>query len=151
MAEYEIAIRGGTVATGFGTARCDVGIRGGRIAALAERIADADRVIEADGLLVLPGGVDTHCHIEQPEANGTVHEESFVSASTSAFAGGTTSAVCFVPQFKGGGIVERFEEYRARAAKGMLDHGFHQIIADPTEEVIEREIPRVVAAGVRSL
>lgn len=148
---HDIAIRGGLVATGFGTARCDIGITAGRIATIAEKITDATRVIEADGLLVLPGGVDTHCHIEQPEANGTIHEDSFVTASASAFAGGTTSGVCFIPHFKGAGILERFADYRARAAKGMLDHGFHQIIAEATDTVIEKEVPEVVAQGVRSL
>ncbi|WP_237213973.1 dihydropyrimidinase [Falsiroseomonas oryziterrae] len=151
MAEFELAIRGGLVATAFGAARCDIGVNGGRIAAIAERITDAAQVIEADGLYVLPGGVDSHCHIEQPEANGTVHEDGFVTASASAFAGGTTSVVCFVPQFKGGGILERFADYRARAAKGMLDHAFHQIIADPTDAVMNDEVPKVVAEGVRSL
>jgi dihydropyrimidinase len=151
MPDHDLVIRGGTVATAFGTTRCDVGIRDGRIATLAERIEDNARVLDAGGLLVLPGGVDTHCHIEQPEANGTVHEESFVSASTSAFAGGTTSVVCFIPQFKGAGILDRFAEYRARAAHAMLDHAFHQIISDPTDEVVERDIPKLVEAGVRSL
>jgi dihydropyrimidinase len=151
MPDYDIAIRGGLVATAFGATRCDIGVKDGRISAIAETIAGAAQVIEADGLYVLPGGVDTHCHIEQPEANGTVHEDSFVTASASAFAGGTTSAVCFIPQFKGGGILDRFADYRARAAKGMLDHGFHQIIADPTDAVINDEVPKVVAEGVRSL
>ena len=151
MPDYDLAIRGGLVATAFGATRCDIGVRDGRVAAIAERIADAAQVIAADGLYVLPGGVDTHCHIEQPEPDGTVQEESFTTASTSAFAGGTTSVVCFIPQFKGSGILERFADYRARAARGMLDHGFHQIIADPTDTVIEREIPKVVAEGVRSL
>jgi dihydropyrimidinase len=41
MAEYDLAGRGGLVATGFGTTRCDIGIRGGRIVALAERITGA--------------------------------------------------------------------------------------------------------------
>ena len=151
MPDYDLAIRGGLVATAFGATRCDIGVRDGRVAAIAERIADAAQVIAADGLYVLPGGVDTHCHIEQPEPDGTVQEESFTTASTSAFAGGTTSVVCFIPQFKGSGILERFADYRARAARGMLDHGFHQIIADPTDTVIEQEVPKVVAEGVRSL
>ena len=161
MAEYDLAIRGGLVATAFGTTRCDVGVTDGRISALAERITDAARVIEADGLLVLPGGVDSHCHIEEPSLGGyaksggapklTVNEESFVSASTSAFTGGTTSVVCFVPQWKGHGVWERYTDYRARAATGMLDHSFHQIISDPTPEVMEQEVPRIVAEGVRSL
>lgn len=157
MAEYDLALRGGQVATGFGTVRCDIGVREGRIVALAERIGDAARVIEADGLLVLPGGVDSHCHIEEVSRAGegeppvTVSEESFVSASASAFAGGTTSVVCFIPQWKGAGVWERYLDARSRAAKGMVDHAFHQIIADPSEAVMEEEVPRIVAEGVRSL
>jgi len=103
MAEYDLPVRGGSVAGPFGVMRCDIGVRDGRIAALAERVADAVQVVEADGLLVLPGGVDTHNHIEEPAPDGTVQEESFVSASAWAFAGGTTSVVCFVPQWKGRG------------------------------------------------
>ncbi|MDO9708987.1 dihydropyrimidinase [Paracraurococcus lichenis] len=161
MADYDLVVRGGEVATGFGTARCDIGIRGGRIAALAESIADGSPVLEAGGLLVLPGGIDSHCHIEEPARGGyvgsgagaavTVNEESFASASTSAFAGGTTSVVCFVPQWKGEGILPRLADYEQRAARGMLDYSFHQIITDPTEEVLEREVPQIVAKGIRSL
>jgi dihydropyrimidinase len=161
MPEYDLAIRGGLVATGYGTARCDIGVKDGRIAAIAETVTDAASTVEADGLYVLPGGVDSHCHIEEPSRGGytmsdgepeiTVNEESFVSASTSAFAGGTTSVVCFVPQWKGFGVWERYADYRKRAATGMLDHSFHQIISDPTEVVLNQEVPKVVAEGVRSL
>ncbi|TCZ54275.1 dihydropyrimidinase [Roseicella aquatilis] len=161
MADYDLVVRGGEVATGFGTARCDIGIRDGRIAALAERITDAAATLEAGGLLVLPGGIDSHCHIEEPARGGyvgtvgepvvTVSEESFVTASTSAFAGGTTSVVCFVPQWKGEGLLPRLADYERRAARGMLDYSFHQIITDPTEAVLEREVPQIVAKGIRSL
>ena len=151
MPAFDLAIRGGTVASAFGTIRCDVGVKDGRVAALAEAISDATKTIDASGLLVLPGGVDSHCHVEQPEANGTVHEESFVSASTSAFAGGTTSVVCFTQQFKGGGVLEMHRAYRARAATGMLDVALHQIISDPTDAVLNDEVPQLVADGVRSL
>ncbi|TDH63506.1 dihydropyrimidinase [Dankookia rubra] len=161
MAEYDLVVRGGEVATGFGTARCDIGIRGGRIAALADRIEGGASTLDAGGLLVLPGGIDSHCHIEEPSRGGyvstagtppvTVNEESFLTASTSAFAGGTTSVVCFVPQWKGEGILPRLADYEQRAARGMLDYSFHQIITDPTEEVLEREVPQIVAKGIRSL
>ncbi|MDW8315902.1 MAG: dihydropyrimidinase [Rhodovarius sp.] len=148
---HELAIRGGRVVSAFGTIRCDIGIAGGRIVTLAERITDAAQVLEADGLLVLPGGVDSHCHIEEPAADGSVMEESFLTASAAAFAGGTTTTVSFVPQWKGQGILERFRDYRARAARAMHDHAFHQIISDPSDSVIEQELPQVVAEGVRSL
>jgi dihydropyrimidinase len=163
MAEYDLVVRGGTVASGLGTMRCDIGIRGERIVALAESLPGDGATLDAGGLLVLPGGVDTHCHIEEPSRGGytsaggapatevTVQEESFASASVSAFAGGTTSVVCFVPQWKGEGILPRLADYEARAARGMVDYSFHQIISDATEDVLEREVPQIVAKGIRSL
>jgi dihydropyrimidinase len=150
VAELDLVVRGGTVVTASDVFRADVGIRDGRIAAVAERL-EAEEILDASGLLVLPGGVDTHCHIEQPEPDGSVHEESFVTASTSAFAGGTTTAVSFAPQFKGGSALEGLQGYRRRAARSMMDYSFHQIITDPTDEVVEREIPEIIASGVRSL
>lgn len=161
MSTYDIAIRGGQVATSFGVTRCDIGIKDGRIAAIAESITDAAQVIDAGGLLVLPGGVDSHCHIEETSRGGytmsdgepqiTVNEESFVTASTSAFAGGTTSVVCFIPQWKGFGVWERYVDARKRGETGMLDFAFHQIISDPTDVVMKQEVPKLVAEGVRSL
>ena len=70
MADYDLVVRGGTVASAFGTMRCDIGISGGRIVALAESIAGGAATLDAGGLLVLPGGVDTHCHIEEPSRGG---------------------------------------------------------------------------------
>lgn len=155
MAEFDLVVRGGEVATGLGTTRCDIGVRGGRIVALAEKLETGGPSISAEGLLVLPGGVDSHCHIEEPSPPSLkewgLNEESFESASRAAFAGGTTSVVCFVPQWKGHGVLERFADSRARAARGMVDHAFHQIISDPTDDVLHREIPELVAQGVRSL
>ncbi|WP_368413839.1 dihydropyrimidinase [Falsiroseomonas sp.] len=161
MSDHDLAIRGGLVATAFGAVRCDIGIKDGRIATIAETIEGARRVIDAGGLLVLPGGVDSHCHIEEASTAGqmgpdgkpavTVMEESFATASASAFAGGTTSVVCFIPQWKGFGIWDRYLDARRRGEGGMLDFAFHQIISDPTDAVMRDEVPRVVAEGVRSL
>lgn len=150
MFDHDLVVRGGTVVTASGTMRADIGVRSGRIVSLAESLPPSGRVVDAGGLLVMPGGVDSHCHIEQLEANGTVHEDSFVTASASAFAGGTTSAICFASQFKGHPVGPTLDEYRLRARAAMLDYSFHQIITDPTDEVIEKELPAIVAAGIRS-
>lgn len=147
----DLAIRGATLVTGEGMQRADLGIACGRVARIAESITDARRSIDADGLWLLPGGVDSHCHIEEPNPDGTVNEESFETASRSALAGGTTSVVCFVPQWKGQGILARLDDQMRRARAAMIDVAFHQIITDPTDEVVEREIPEAVARGVRSL
>jgi len=150
MADYELVVAGGTVVTASDVFRADVGIAGGRIAAIGLDLKGDSR-IEADGLLVLPGGVDSHCHIEQLRADGGADEENWVSGSTSALAGGTTSVITFSAQFKGHGILEPLAEYRRRASHAMVDYSFHQIIADASDEVIFKQIPEVVASGVRSL
>jgi dihydropyrimidinase len=150
MADYECVVAGGTVVTGTDVFRADIGINGGRIHAVGLDLKGDSR-IEADGLLVMPGGVDSHCHIEQLKANGGADEESWVSGSTSALAGGTTTCITFSAQFKGRGVLEPLAEYRRRAAHAMVDYSFHQIITDASDEVIYQQIPEVVASGVRSL
>lgn len=150
MVDYDVVVRGGTVVTATDAFRADIGISGGRIAAIGERL-DGTARIDADGLMVMPGGVDTHCHLEQLRPDGGTDEESFVTGSTSALAGGTTSVITFAVQFKGCGLNENLAEYRRRAATAMVDYSFHQIITDPTETVLREEIPRLVADGIRSL
>jgi dihydropyrimidinase len=150
MAEFDLVIRGGTVVTAADTFRADIGIRSGRIAALGEAL-DGAQTLDAGGLTVMPGGVDTHCHIEQLEPDGSVNEESFVTGSTACLAGGTTTVVTFSNQFKGQPIRDTLAEYHRRAKQAMVDYSFHQIITDPTDSVVRDEIPRIVESGIRSL
>ncbi len=150
MPDFDLVVRGGTVVTASDTFRADVGVRDGRIAALGDRLTGAE-TLDAGGLLVMPGGVDTHCHIEQLQEAGGADEETWESGSRACLAGGTTSVVTFSTQFKGGGILEPLAEYRRRAGRAMVDYGFHQIITDASDDVIWRQIPQVVSEGVRSL
>jgi len=150
MDGFDLVVRGGTVVKSSEVLHCDVGVTGGRIAAIGTGLRGT-REIDAAGLLVLPGGVDTHCHIEQLQKGGGADEEGWVTGSVACLAGGTTSVVTFSTQFKGGGILEPLAEYRRRAGHAMVDHGFHQIITDASDAVIWDEIPKVVAEGVRSL
>ncbi len=150
MQEFDIVIRGGTVVTNRSEVLADVGIMGERVAAIGPDLRGA-HVIDATGLLVMPGGVDTHCHLEQLRADGTADEESFVSGSISALAGGTTTAVTFSTQFKGQKIAPSLAEYRRRAASAMIDYAFHQIVTDATDDVIHQEIPVLAQTGIMSL
>lgn len=150
MADYDLVVRGGTVVTGSDTMRADIGIRDGRIAALGERL-EGTETLDAGGLLVMPGGVDTHCHIEQLQEGGGADEETWETGSRSCLVGGTTSVITFSTQFKGHGLLEPLAEYQRRARQSMVDYSFHQIITDATDDVIWKEIPQVVAQGVRSL
>ncbi len=148
MDDFDLVIRGGTVVTASEQFQADVGIRSGRIAALGTGL-QSSRVLGANGLLVMPGGVDSHCHIEQLQADGGADEESWETGSRSALAGGATSVVTFSTQFKGRPIGPTLDEYRRRARQAMVDHAFHQIITDPTDAVLD-ELPAIVASGIRS-
>ena len=71
MAEFDLVIRKGTIATAADVFDCDIGIRDGRIAALAQDLGAGSEEIDARGLLVMPGGVDAHCHLDQPMSDGS--------------------------------------------------------------------------------
>jgi dihydropyrimidinase len=150
MADYQSVVAGGTIVTGTDVFRADIGINNGVIAAIGFDLKGESR-IDADGLLVMPGGVDSHCHIEQLNDHGGSDEELWTTGSASALAGGTTSCITFAAQFKGQGILDTLAEYHRRASTAMVDYSFHQIIADASDEVMFREVPQVVASGVRSL
>jgi dihydropyrimidinase len=70
MADYDLAIRGGTITTASDTFRGDIGVRAGRIVAIADRVQGAAREIDASGLRVMPGGIDSHVHLAQPAFGG---------------------------------------------------------------------------------
>ena len=74
---FDTVIRNGTVVTASDTFVSDVGIRDGRIVALAADLTEADEVIDATGLFVLPGGIDSHCHVEQISSNGVMTADDF--------------------------------------------------------------------------
>ena len=150
MSNYDIVVKGGTVVTAADHFSADVAITGGRVAAIGIGLTGA-RTIDATGLLVMPGGVDSHCHIEQLQEGGGADEESFITGSRSALVGGTTTVITFSTQFKGQAIGPTLAEYHRRAATAMVDYSFHQIITDATDSVVFNEIPAIVASGIRSL
>jgi dihydropyrimidinase len=151
MPEFDMAIRGGTVVTASDTVRADVGVRGGRIVAVAEGIADAARVIDASGLLVLPGGIDSHVHIAQDPGPGIVMADDFASATRAAAAGGNTCVMPFAVQPRGGSLRGAVDAYRAKAeGQCHVDVAIHMIIADPSEAVLGQELPALVADGYTS-
>ncbi|MGU3406256.1 dihydropyrimidinase [Methylobacterium brachiatum] len=151
MPEFDLAIRGGTVVTASDTVRADVGVRGGRIVAVAEGIADAARVIDASGLLVLPGGIDSHVHIAQDPGPGIVMADDFASATRAAAAGGNTCVMPFAVQPRGGSLRGAVDAYRAKAeGQCHVDVAIHMIVADPSEAVLGQELPALVADGYTS-
>lgn len=150
---FDVIIRGGTTVTAEGPVLSDIGIRAGRIAAIgADLPGSSGRVIEAAGKLVLPGGVDTHCHIEQVSGAGLLNADTFETATRSAAMGGTTTVVSFAAQHPGQRMRQVVDDYAALARKGaMIDHAFHMIVADTGDGNLTDDIPTLIAEGHRSI
>ena len=148
MVKFDVLIKNGTAVTEHGALRSDVGIKDGRIAALGENLGDAAETIDASGLLVLPGGIDSHVHIAQPSGPGIVMADNFESATRSAAFGGNTLVMPFCMQEKGKGLRQALKEYHAKAAgQCYVDTSFHLVISDPSEGVLGQELPALVADG----
>ncbi len=148
---FDLVIRGGTVVTASDSVRCDVGIRDGRIAALADELARGDDEIDATGKLVLPGGVEGHCHIAQLSSGGLMSADDFASGTTAAAFGGTTTIIPFAAQHRGQSLRQVVEEYHERARPhAVIDYGYHLIVSDPTEQVLGQELPGLIRDGFTS-
>ena len=90
MPDIDLLIAGATVVTSQGRRRANLGVREGRIAYLGEQRPSATEVVDAGGLLVLPGGVDTHVHLMDP---GSTEREDFPTGTAAAAASGVTTIV----------------------------------------------------------
>ena len=151
MTAFDLIVRGGRVATAADVTTCDIGIKDGRVTVLAERLEDAGRIIDATGKTVTPGGVDGHCHLDQPSTDGSVSADDFLTGTRSAAAGGTTTVIPFALQMRGHSLHEAIEDYHGRAqGKALVDYAFHLIVTDPTPQVAGQELPALIQDGYSS-
>ncbi|MEN2673885.1 dihydropyrimidinase [Herbaspirillum huttiense] len=151
MDSFDLVIRNGTVATASDIMQCDVGIKDGKVAMLGRDLPPGHEEIDASGKLVLPGGVDAHCHLDQPMEEGLRMADDFRSGTISAACGGTTTVIPFAAQAKGGSLRAAVEDYHRRAeGKAVIDYAFHMIVSDPSEEVLKNELPQLVREGYTS-
>lgn len=151
MAEFDLVVRNGTVVTAVDRFEADIGVTGGRIAALGRGLAPGGEEIDATGRLVLPGGVDAHCHLDQVSADGSVSADDFRSGTIAAAAGGTTTVIPFACQLRGQPLRSAVEEYHRRAdGKAVIDYAFHLIVSDPSAQVLGQELPALIEEGYTS-
>ncbi len=138
---YTMRITGGSVYLNGQTVEADVLIKGEKIAAIAhgDHGIEAKETIDATGLLVLPGMIDTHCHTRDP---GYTHKEDFYTASCAAAVGGVTTIIDMPNVEPPTTNVDLFEIKRADAgSKSIVDFG-HWVAATELDQ-----IPRLAAAG----
>ncbi|WP_233233484.1 dihydropyrimidinase [Bordetella sp. LUAb4] len=151
MQNFDLTIHNGRIVTDVDEFNGDIGIRAGKIAAIAPSLPQGTRHIDATGRLVMPGGIDSHCHIEQLSSMGVMCADDWYSASVSAAFGGNTTIVPFAAQHRGDSLKDIAERYAASAAaKSVIDYSYHLIITDPTPQTLDHELPALIRAGITS-
>jgi dihydropyrimidinase len=145
-----LLVKGGTIVTASDRYTGDVFIDGEKIAAIGSALdLPADRVIDAAGKYVLPGGIDVHTHLDMP-FGGTTSADDFQSGTIAAAYGGTTTIVDFAIQYQGQTLHHALETWMKKAeGKAAIDYGFHMIITELSDQV-EQEMDALVREGVTS-
>ena len=147
----DLVIRRARVATAADTFDADIGISGGRIVLLGDSLPAGRRELDAAGRVVTPGGVDAHCHLDQPMPPPLRMADDFDTGTRAAACGGTTTVIPFAAQVKGGSLRAAVADYHRRAGgKAHVDYAFHLIVSDPTPEVLRDELPGLIAEGYTS-
>jgi dihydropyrimidinase len=151
MTPLDLVVRNARVATAADVFDADIGIAQGRIVALAQGLPAAPREIDAAGRTVTPGGVDAHCHLDQPMPPPARMADDFDSGTRAAACGGTTTLIPFAVQDKGRSLRDAVDDYHRRAeGKAHVDYAFHLIVSDPTPAVLNHELPALIAEGYTS-
>ena len=145
-------IQGGKVVSASATVLADVLIEGETIARVAPAIdAAGHTVVDAAGMLVLPGGIDVHTHLDMP-FGGTVSADDYEWGTRAAAIGGTTTVIDFAIQSMGHPMTEAFRTWRAKAeGKACIDYALHMAVTDlgPNDAWLD-EVDAMVAEGISS-
>ena len=134
-------IRNGRIVTAVDDYNADILIEDGTISMIAKTIdagIEADRVIDAKGRLVIPGGIDPHTHMELP-FGGTSASDTFETGTIAAAHGGTTTIIDFAVQSKGQSLAQAVDGWHAKAeGRTSIDYGFHLICTDLPDSRLPR-------------
>jgi dihydropyrimidinase len=145
-----LLIQRGTVVTADSTSAADVLVEGSTIREVRAGIPAAGHtIVDASGLLVLPGGVDAHTHLDMP-FGGTTSADDFESGSRAAAIGGTTTIVDFAIQARGTKMRSALDTWWKKAeGKACIDYGLHMIVTDLGNSGLE-DMDDMVREGVAS-
>lgn len=138
-------IQHGVLVTAADTFEADILIENGKITQIGMGMVADDRteIVDASGCYVIPGGIDPHTHLDMP-FGGTVTADDFATGTAAAAFGGTTTILDFCLTQKGKPLTESLKEWHAKAkGKAAIDYGFHLMIGEMNDQVLE-ELPQVI-------
>lgn len=150
MKKLDMVIKNGTVVTASDCYKADLGIVNGKIEVMGSELEKyADKVIDAEGKYVFPGGIDPHTHMDMP-FGGTFSSDNFNTGTKAAACGGTTTIVDFAVQPKGKRLKDTAKIWREKSDnKACIDYGIHIVITDMNEDIMN-EIPEIIKSGYSS-
>jgi dihydropyrimidinase len=148
MTHFDLIIAGGTLVTASETFQADIGIQAGKIAVIGQDLK-GETVVDAHGLLVLPGAIDPHVHLEMPTPVATSSDDWFTGTRAAA-CGGTTTVIDFVEPGPAESLRQALDARRSLAErKAVIDFSFHMTL-DRVDDDTLAEIPAVLEAGLTS-
>lgn len=143
-------IKNGRIVTAVDDYRADILIEDETVSVIGKTLEmEADKVIDAEGKLVIPGGIDPHTHMELP-FGGTSSSDDFFTGTRAAAFGGTTTIIDFAVQNKGESMLLGADKWHQKAqGKAVIDYGFHLITTD-FEDGQQYEMFQLMDEGITS-
>lgn len=143
-------IKNGRIVTAVDDYRADILIEDEQISLIGKTLEmEADKVIDASGKLVIPGGIDPHTHMELP-FGGTSSSDDFFTGTRAAAFGGTTTIIDFAVQNKGESMLLGADKWHQKAqGKAVIDYGFH-LITTEFEDGQQYEMFQLMDEGITS-
>jgi dihydropyrimidinase len=136
-----VLIKGGSMVIATGTFPADLLVVEGKIAKIGDDLEVLDsntEIIDATGLIVLPGGIDAHVHMELPVAGGIQSADDFLTGSAAAIAGGTTTIIDFITPEPGQSLIEATEIRKKAAKKSLCNVAMHMSVTQWNDNIPEQ-------------
>ena len=146
----DLLVKNARIITGSESFESNIGVEGGKIASLSPILEPSgERVYDAKGKIVIPGGIDAHTHMEL-QVTGTKSADDFYSGTVAAACGGISTIIDFVDALPGQSLLGALAEYRRKAdRKVAVDYGLHMMLKGQNLPEISK-IPEVISKGVPS-
>ena len=147
----DLLIKNGMIVTETECFQGDIAVQDGKIACIGKNLnLVAEKTVDAEGKLVLPGAIDVHTHLAMP-FGGTVSADGYLAGTRAAACGGVTTVFDYPMQRKGMGILETVKAREELCnPEACVDYAFHCIITNLNEGEILNEFAQAVAYGITS-
>ena len=146
-----ILIKNGLVANAAETYYADVYIEGEKIVAIGKNLSyPADKIIDATGKIVMPGGIDPHVHLDMPFM-GTYSSDDYTTGTRAALFGGTTMVIDFILQKQGDTLRNALTTWQEKSQhKAVGDYSYHMAVTDYNDHTAKEVVEMIEKEGITS-